>query len=1673
MKQKSLPMKKIYLAIAALVFLTAFAKAQIKAYEFKTVPLSEEIINERIQESRNKGVAEWELVNLRKALTNRMHTQQRNQNNPPPSPLACGGGCNNISFENGSSSGWTLTSGDINYTTLPCNTCATGAGALTAMTTSVNSGSTWSAGVDNCTGQPAVAPGGGVYSLCMNDMSCGGKMQEIQQAFQVTASNNVFTYQYLAVLQDGGHAATDQPYFMSQVLDGSGNAIPCTYVLQSAAAAISGWIPASGCPGTNYKGWVTVALDLTSYIGQCVTIQFLVSDCNQGGHYGYCYVDASCDQINANNTVTVCPPSAQLCGPPGFSTYTWTGPVTGNAQCLPGATAGAYTLVTTGQCPAPTRYYTVTVSPTPTVNFTSTVTPCNNTVPFTDHSTITGPATITGWSWTFGDGGTSTAQNPSHAYPGVGTYNAVLTCTSSVGCVSSFTAPVTIGTGPAAVFTNNTPCPGSPTVFNNTSTGGTAYSWDFGDGNNSTATNPSHTYAGSGSYVVTLTVTGTGTCVATVTHTVTVNPLPPVTATGNSICNGAGPVNITSGGASTYTWAPGGPGQTISVNPAATTTYVVTGTDVNGCVNTASCVVNVIANPTVSVANTSICSGQTATLTANSNTTTFAWTGSNIVAPATGSVITANPVATSTYTVVATAGTCTVSTTATVTINPNIVPTYNASSVCFGQPTVFTSTTAGVSTYTWSYGDGGGTSTIANPTNTYSAAGTYVSSYSVVNSSGCTGSATVSVIVNPPPVPAFTSSTPCQGTAVSFTNSTPATPAISTWAWGFGDGNISAAPAPTNNYAAAGIYTATLTATTTGGCTATVTGAVTVHPNPTASFSNTTVCLNTPPTTFTDLSSLVNPAGISDNITAWAWSFGDGNTSATQSPTNNYASCGTFNASLVVTTNNSCTSTFPLVVTVNCVPVLTPPASPTVCPNSPVTPGAFAVDIPGSTVNWAAGTTVTGVSASGVGTVPAYTSSSPNLTLGNISDVITAVPTSTAGCIGAPKTFTITEYPTPVMNAMPDITVCDLATVNVPVFGSAPAGSTFGWTNSNTVIGLGAAGAGNIASFPGQSGGSPTPIVGTVAVTPTLNGCVGPPSTFNITISPQPTVTLTSPPFTCPGNVVPAPTYTMNPNDPTMTFAWTNSNINTGMPANGGPAISGPFTAAANATLANVVGTVTVIPTLGTCVGPPATYTVTIYPTPVINPIPDVEYCPNVPTAPVTISMIPVSGGVQSYNWSSPTGSTIGINPTTGNTNTVPSFNTVNAGTTAVTSQIIVSGGLDGCPALPVTFNITVNPNPIAAFSFSPKVCLGNPMTFTDLSTVGSGTVTQWGWDYNNDGIFTDANTQNPQYIFPAPAGNHIVGLEVTTNKGCTAKVTEPVYVNFIPVPQFVGDVLVGCPNHPVNYTQSSTVTGPATINSWAWNFGNGTSWATDTAAKNPSTVVYTNPSPINNAFYSVSLTVTTDSGCVASLTNTNYITVYPHPLPGFGWGPQDPAPDVDNPTIYFVDESQGASGPNSYGPNGMLWYLGDIYAYNPNSNYINTVQNPIHTYEHYDPATYYVTQWVQNTYGCKDSITKPVEIRPNFTFYIPNAFSPNADGTNEGFKGTGIGIDNTTYNLWVFDRWGMMIFYTNDMEKVWDGRMQGKGTDILQEDVYVWKVRFSDFMGRKHEYKGTVSLIK
>lgn len=178
----------------------------------------------------------------------------------------------------------------------------------------------------------------------------------------------------------------------------------------------------------------------------------------------------------------------------------------------------------------------VIVNYLPNVAFVNT-TPClQGGTPFDENCTVTG-STVTAWDWSFGDGGTSTAQNPTYQYSASGTYSVTLIATSAQGCIDSLTQTATVLPAPLANFTA-TPEFQSPFEnidFLDGSTGNvTSWSWDFGDGiGTSTSQNPSYAYNAYGVYTVILAVVDTNGCVDTAFRDVVIF-LPPSVPTGFS-----------------------------------------------------------------------------------------------------------------------------------------------------------------------------------------------------------------------------------------------------------------------------------------------------------------------------------------------------------------------------------------------------------------------------------------------------------------------------------------------------------------------------------------------------------------------------------------------------------------------------------------------------------------------------------------------------------------------------------------------------------------------------------------------------------------------------------------------------------------------------------------------------------------------------------------------------------------------------------------------------------------------------------------------------------------------------------------------------------------------------------------------------------------------------------
>ena len=176
-------------------------------------------------------------------------------------------------------------------------------------------------------------------------------------------------------------------------------------------------------------------------------------------------------------------------------------------------------------CQSSTTLQAVVLAP-PVAAFTATSACLNTATVFSDAS-----VNALNWSWTFGDGGISTSQNPTHIYPSPGTYIVTLITTSTGACADTVVNSVTVYPLPTVNFISDSVCQGDTSAFFNFSSipgPGTIslWSWDFGDGSGSALQNPTHVYAAAGSYTVTLTAISSNGCVGSASKICVVYPLP-------------------------------------------------------------------------------------------------------------------------------------------------------------------------------------------------------------------------------------------------------------------------------------------------------------------------------------------------------------------------------------------------------------------------------------------------------------------------------------------------------------------------------------------------------------------------------------------------------------------------------------------------------------------------------------------------------------------------------------------------------------------------------------------------------------------------------------------------------------------------------------------------------------------------------------------------------------------------------------------------------------------------------------------------------------------------------------------------------------------------------------------------------------------------------------------
>ncbi len=1003
---------------------------------------------------------------------------------------------------------------------------------------------------------------------------------------------------------------------------------------------------------------------------------------------------------------------------------------------------------------------------------------------------------------------------------------------------------------------------------------------------------------------------------------------------------------------------------------------------------------------------------------------------------------------------------------------------FTTSNVCAGSPSLITFTgTAGVgATYNWNFA--GGTVVSGSGQGPYNVVWNTPGNYNVtvdVSSTGCSNvSASQGVTIQAVPNASISAAAAVcagQNNAINFNGTAGAG---ATYAWTFGGGTVTSGSGagPYNvNWAAPGNPNLQVIVTENG-CRDTANFAVTVNAIPTSPFTvPSSACEGTPMT--------VTYTGTAGGAANYSWNFNGGTvlSGSGQGPYSiQWNNAGNYNVSLTVTENGCTSAPTSVAVTMNDYPVAAFTADNAVCIGEDNTINFSGTAIAGATYNWNFGSGTVG-SGSGSGPYVVHWANAGN-------ETVTLI-VNQNGCRDT-STFNVRVNPIPNSTFSLPTPVCEGTPMSFAYTGTAGAGATYNWTFTNGTV---------------QSGSGPGPLnvlwndAGTYAVslTVTENGCTSPVTNQQVTLYDYPVAAVSGSPTVCvngdnaisfTGTAIPGATYSWNfgngtlvsgsgagpytvrwaadgtatvsvlvsqngcsdsstfnvriypiptsafsippnvcVNDPlsisytgsasaTATYTW---NFGSGSVLAGSG--SGPYSVVWN-TSGNPAVTLTV--TENGCVSPVTTLNTFIAPLPVPHAGLDVGDCSG---TSVNIGAPPIAG--ETYSWSPALGL---ADPAASST----SVSLNNIGTNNRTDRYILTVTSSyGCVNRD-TVDVTAFPVPAATFARPTGQCLeDNAFTFNAGGLVFPGVDLQW--DFSPSASTPTSTDQNPQPVSYSAPGVYTVTLHSSYN-GCPG----PDYIDSIevfgmPVASFEPLVINGCEPLTVPFLNTSV----GDINTYEWNYFDG---AGDAIAEPSHTFE-------KAGTYTVMLVVTSNEGCRADTILPNIITVWPQPVAGF----------IPNPSVTTIWEPVISFDNTTIKADSYKWDFGDSTS--------TSLHEPTHRYT--QVGAYLVTLYTINQYGCADTAIGTIRVEQGFNFYVPNAFTPNGDGVNDTFRG--LGTSFKTYELWIYNRWGRQIYYTNDYEKPWDGSMD----DPVQNEVFTYRIRVVDIFDKDHTYLGHVSVVR
>ncbi|MFH0894473.1 MAG: choice-of-anchor L domain-containing protein [Bacteroidota bacterium] len=336
-----------------------------------------------------------------------------------------------------------------------------------------------------------------------------------------------------------------------------------------------------------------------------------------------------------------------------------------------------------------------------------------------------------------------------------------------------------------------------------------------------------------------------------------------------------------------------------------------------------------------------------------------------------------------------------------------------------------------------------------------------------------------------------------------------------------------------------------------------------------------------------------------------------------------------------------------------------------------------------------------------------------------------------------------------------------------------------------------------------------------------------------------------------------------------------------------------------------------------------------------------------------------------------------------------------------------------GCTVV-LSQNITNSPGPVVSIASVTNAYCSTASGSVMLTVSGGTAPLMYAW----------SSGQSTQNLTNVNGGNYSV--VITDANGCTASADTSLLSFDAPVVS-VSSVTSTCDQS--NGMAQANVSGGTGIYSYLWSNGQITSAIIG----------------LSQGTYTVSVN---DGNCevIASVV----VAGTPTPVAAFHVTP--PTAALAENLFTCFDGSTNASSWN--------WDFGD--------GAVSNDQNPEHSYA--AAGTYAITLAVSNDAGCTDTARYILLVKEDYAIWVPNAFTPDADGMNDLFGPKGVGWDVPEYNFYVYNRWGEILYHTTNVNHQWDGKYKGRD---IEGGVYVWLVLIKEKDGKNRKYSGHVTLLR